>query len=197
MEHQLGTQYHPVARVSYRAVVGGAITFLICLLVILAFGAGLGLSAYGATADDTGRIFGERIWFVFALCCSGFAGAYVSSLISRSVTRRDGALHGLLSWGLASLFVFARLSLFGGARDRGSLPVADLGASGMAWALFAGLVIAFGLALVGGILGARSEARAAGLPEPPLVPEDLELKFRGFRRHGNITVRHTHTPSPT
>lgn len=193
MEHQLGTTYHPVSRVSYRAIVGGAITFLICLAIVLALGAGLGLSAYGATTAETGRVFGERLWFVFALCCAGFCGGYVASVISRCVTRRDGALHGILAWGLAGLFVFARLTLFGGARDRGTLPVADLGAEGMAWALFAGLVLAFGLSMLAGILGARSEARAAGLPEPPVVPEDLEFKFRGFRHHG----RHTHTPTPS
>src|SRR5262245_39618266 len=67
MEHQLGTSYHPVARVSYRAIVGGAITFLICLVAVLALGAGLGLTAYGATVDETGRVFGERLWFVFAM----------------------------------------------------------------------------------------------------------------------------------
>jgi hypothetical protein len=96
---------------------------------------------------------GFWVWGLVSWVVSVFVGAFLSSVSSRSVDRRDGVIHGAVTWAAACVLgcLFLSYSMQGAEHvmSRGML----LGA-------FLGDLLALSAAILGGLLGSRSEVRA-------------------------------------
>ena len=106
----------PISRLSIRAILAGLVVALSVQLVLMLIGAAVGLSAFeptGTVAKSVGA--GFLAWTVLALCVSAFMGAWIAGIVARSVSRRDGLIHGLVLWSLVSVL---GASMVGGAISR-------------------------------------------------------------------------------
>ena len=152
-------------RVSIRAVVAGAVVELVILGLLLALAGGLGLFTIRpltpALLDDLGA--GLAVWVGLAWVIAALAGGFVAAAVGRAASQRDGVFHGLLSWAVACLVAGVGVCTWFMAAIATGLATPDvasaIGAGGML-AFFFGDLIAGGAALIGGALGARSEARS-------------------------------------
>ncbi len=157
------------SRVSLRAVRGGVIVGIAMQLLIAAAAltTGLLVGVVFASAAAQWSIVGV------ATLVAAVAGAYVAGRLaaaaSRSVVRRDGALHGLVAGastlvaGVATLIVLASAALavhdvIGYRIDLDGIPDATFAAA----VLVAGVIMLIA-GVRGGIAGARAEAKASGI----------------------------------
>jgi hypothetical protein len=106
----------PISRLSVRAILAGLTVALSVQLVLMLLGGAIGLSAFeptGTAAKSVG--VGFLAWTVLSLCVSAFVGAWIAGIVARSVSRRDGLIHGLVLWSLVSVL---GASMVGGAISR-------------------------------------------------------------------------------
>lgn len=91
------------SRLSLRAVAAGSVIELVTLSLLMVLGGGLGLWSTGVLDGDAVRnaSSGLAIWAGAALVVSALTGAWVAAIASRSQTRRNGLLHGLVTWATA------------------------------------------------------------------------------------------------
>ncbi|WP_428491596.1 hypothetical protein [Rhodopila sp.] len=79
-------------------------------LLLSLLGAGIGLGTVNTTAASTpaaGNLgMGAGIWWVVSSCIALFAGGYVAAWLAGIEIRFDGILHGLVTWGIATLLIF-------------------------------------------------------------------------------------------
>ena len=110
-------------RIAWSAVFAGVVVALAVNLVLAVLGIGIGLTTIEPAQGDTPQastigIAATVWWIVTALIALG-AGGWVAGRMAGVPTRIDGALHGLITWGIATLLVFWLLtsaigSLIGG-----------------------------------------------------------------------------------
>ena len=156
------------SRLSARAVVAGAIVELVLVSLLLTLAAGLGLwSIAPLTAEGIrGLGAGFALWSGISWVLAAFLGGFVAAAVSRSTHRRDGLLHGLVSWAAACLTAAVLLCTWFMAALAVELVTPEvasaMGSGGMLVAFFLGDLLALLGALAGGLLGARSEAKATG-----------------------------------
>jgi hypothetical protein len=120
----------PSERISWGAIIGGAVTALGVGALLYALGFALGLSAIDPNNPSSFRassIF-TGIWSLVTAFLSLFAGGMVASRGSGVYTRSAGAIHGLVMWGLTTiagtLLVFNLLTLaIGGAAALGKTAI--------------------------------------------------------------------------
>jgi hypothetical protein len=96
------------SRISWGAVIAGAIvaaaTSLLLSLLGAAFGAGsVGDLQAAARGEANGAVTGLAIWAIIDLFLSMLFGGYVASRLSGTHSHLDGELHGITMWGLATL----------------------------------------------------------------------------------------------
>jgi hypothetical protein len=96
-------------RISWAAVIAGAILALALQLVLNMIGAGFGFSAIdplqGETPSATTFSIAGGIWMVMSGMFGLFAGGWLASYLAGVTRDEDGTLHGLVTWGLCTLFV--------------------------------------------------------------------------------------------
>lgn len=166
------------SRLSFRAIVSGAIFELSVFAVLMVLGAGLGAWQYPGILDaeavqNVGG--GFYVCVTASLAIAAFGGGFLASVAGRSSTARDGILHGVVTWAtacfsgaiLGCIWFMSALSVGLATSD----VAAPLAASAPMIGFFIADALAFAAALVGGLFGARSEvkdaARArAGAPRP-------------------------------
>jgi len=110
-------------RVSWGAVFAGLVIGLAINLVLSLLGVALGASTIDPMRGDTpgkGIAIGAGIWLLISGLISTYIGARLAAYLSGSVRKADGALHGILTWGAATLLTAFLLtsamgSLIGGA----------------------------------------------------------------------------------
>lgn len=94
-------------RVSWGAIFAGAILAMVLQLVLTLVGAGVGLSTVDPvhydTPDASSYGMGAAIWWAVSSVLSLFAGGWVAGHLAGAPGRTDAMLHGLVTWGLASL----------------------------------------------------------------------------------------------
>lgn len=165
------------SRIAARAVIAGVLFALATLTVLMAVAGGLGLWSAGVLdARALARLgAGFAAWAAIALVLSAFCGGFVAAVVSRSHDRRDGLLHGLVTWAAICMTAAVLLCTWFMAALAVGLADADVvGAMdrpGMFWAFVLADLLALGAALAGGRLGASSEGKAIGVrPAPERVP---------------------------
>lgn len=100
-----------VGRVSWGAVLAGAIIALATQIVLTLIGVAIGLAtvnpATGDSPTGTALSAGAAIWFVVSSLISLFLGGYIAA---RLAGRVNGWLHGLTTWGTLTLLMLMLLT---------------------------------------------------------------------------------------
>jgi hypothetical protein len=106
-EHEMpGLARSAIPRISLRAVFSGVVVALILQIMLLVLGGAIGLTVFQAEAEaETARGvgIGAAIWLILSLCASSLAGGWVAAVVSRTSLKRDGVLHGVITWATVSL----------------------------------------------------------------------------------------------
>lgn len=190
---------HPVARLSWRAILAGAIASLSITWLLLSLGGAVGLTAMQPTrpfAMNPANAAGVGIWMVVAVGIGSFLGGLISVRASSIVDRADAVIQGLTTWAIGFLFsaVFAAfIATVGGAGAAGALsgeigragragaPAAqergaaavDAGA-GASWVVFASGLVGALCSMGGGVSGLRrgltERTTGRGAPVPTHRP---------------------------
>lgn len=96
----------PVRRVSWASVFAGVVTTLAVQLVLTMIGVSVGASTIDPLSEAApmrGLGVGSGIWLALSGLLALFAGGWVAGRLAGNPRRTDSALHGMLSWGLATL----------------------------------------------------------------------------------------------
>jgi hypothetical protein len=112
-----GTHVH--RRISWAAIFGGVILVVVVQLLLSTLGAGIGLGTVnvnaGTTPDASSLGIGAGAWWLVSSCLALFCGGYAAAWLAGIEIRFDGALHGLVTWGIATLLtLFLLTSAIGG-----------------------------------------------------------------------------------
>lgn len=103
----------PHRRISWGAVFAGALLALVTQLGLSLLGAGIGLSTIDPMQEQNpinGIGTGAVIWYGISTLIALYIGGMVAGRLAGAPRRIDGLLHGLLSWGLVTLFTFYLLT---------------------------------------------------------------------------------------
>jgi hypothetical protein len=155
MDKPLSHRVDLASRLSARGVIAGAIISAAVLSLVMLLGGALRIWSFTPGVGMSSRA-GFGIWFLVSWVIGTFVGAYAASLIARASGRADGLLHGLATWATSWLLVrFA--SMMGMLELRLSMGASR---TGLLWAAFLIDAAALCAGLLGGISGARAEAKA-------------------------------------
>jgi len=159
------------SRISARAVAAGAVLALAALALLMTLGGAFGLWTMGPLDAEAVQNLkpGFYVWVAIAWIVSVFLGGLVASVVSRASSQRNGVLHGLITWATACLTGAVLLCMwFAAALAVNAASIDALGAMGrgMLAAFSVADALAVGAAILGGLLGARSEAKRG--PAEPL-----------------------------
>lgn len=101
-----------LSHVVWGAIFAGAVIVMVSQLVLSLLGAGIGLSAIDTAQAESARTvgIGAMIWWVLSGIAAFYAGGWVAGRLSGFPWRTDGILHGLLTWGVTTLFLFLFLT---------------------------------------------------------------------------------------
>lgn len=95
------------SRISWGAVIAGAIVAVTIGLMLHALGAGIGATTIDAAARDTptasGFGIGAAVWMLVSNLIGLAVGGYVAARLSGTADNTDGTLHGLAVWGTTFL----------------------------------------------------------------------------------------------
>ena len=105
---------HTRRRISWAAILGGVILVVTVQLLLSLLGAGIGLGTVNTNAGTTPGASSLGIgagvwWLVSSIIALGF-GSYVAAWLAGIELRWDGILHGLITWGIATLLTVYLLS---------------------------------------------------------------------------------------
>lgn len=115
----------PWRRVSWGAIVAGVVIAMVLQLVLSLLGAGLGLSTVDplrySSPDPATFGVAAGVWWVASSALALFAGGWVAAHLAGAPDKTDASLHGLLTWGLATIVTaFLVTSLIGAVLGGGS-----------------------------------------------------------------------------
>lgn len=139
-DHTTGgaTEYttRPTARrISWPAVFAGLVIGLAAQVTFAFLGIGLGASTIDPAQGDTpgkGIAIGGGIYLLITGLISTYIGARIAAYLSGAVRRSDCALHGLLSWGAATLVMALLVTSAVGGLIGGAMGVVGQAAGGAA-----------------------------------------------------------------
>jgi len=101
---------HTHRRISWAAIFGGVILVVAVQLLLSLLGAGIGLGTVDTNAGSTPTAsslgIGAGLWWVVSSCLALFVGGFVAAWLAGIEIRLDGVLHGLVTWGIATLLTF-------------------------------------------------------------------------------------------
>jgi hypothetical protein len=101
---------HTHRRISWAAIFGGVIMVVAIQLLLSLLGAGIGLNTVdtngGSTPAASSLGMAAGLWWVVSSCVALAAGGYVAAWMAGIEIRFDGLLHGLVTWGIATLLTF-------------------------------------------------------------------------------------------
>jgi len=111
-----------VRGVSWSSIFAGVTAAIAVQLLLNLLGIGFGAATINPQQGQPGQglAVGAVIWFVISSIVSLFVGGWIAGRLARTPNKKDGALHGFVTWALASLALFYLLStavggLLGGA----------------------------------------------------------------------------------
>jgi hypothetical protein len=110
----IGSPAHIHRRISWAAVFGGVILVVVLQLLFSLLGAGVGLGTVNTNAGSTPAAstlgITAGLWWVLTSCIAIGVGGFVAAWFAGIEVRFDGVLHGLVTWGIATLLTFWLLS---------------------------------------------------------------------------------------
>lgn len=118
------TRYHPaaLARVSWGALIAGLITAMVLQVLFAVLGLAIGFSTLAAGVEGDAGTWSTTagVYWVVTGLISLFFGGWVAGRCAGIPSHTDGASHGFITWGLATVVGIALLgtalgSLIGGA----------------------------------------------------------------------------------
>ena len=105
-----GSGAHIHRRISWAAVVGGVILAVVLQLLFSLLGAGVGLGTVNTNAGSTPMAstlgIGAGLWWVLTSCLAIGVGGFAAAWFAGVEARIDGVLHGLVTWGIATILTF-------------------------------------------------------------------------------------------
>jgi hypothetical protein len=112
-----------VRRISWGAIIAGLIVALVTQILLTMLGVAIGAATIDPLYEQRpleGLGTGAAIWWVVSSLISLFLGGCVAGRLAGVPRKGDGALHGIIMWGTATLITFllagtALSGLFGGA----------------------------------------------------------------------------------
>lgn len=121
----------PAFRVRWGAVFAGLVVALALEAVLTLLGTAIGLTAMD---DGAGRGIGigAGIWLIVSVLISLYVGGLVTGRLAGVLTRGDGALHGILMWGLSTVLALWLLGSGVSSVLGGAMQVASSGAAATA-----------------------------------------------------------------
>src|ERR1700712_4694052 len=110
---------HTHRRISWAAVTGGVVLVIVLQFLFSLLGAGVGLGTVNTNAGSTPMAstlgITAGLWWVLTSCISIGVGGFVAAWFAGVEIRFDGVLHGLVTWGIATLLtVWLLTSAIGG-----------------------------------------------------------------------------------
>jgi hypothetical protein len=165
-------------RVSARGVIAGMLVGLALAAMMMALGNAIGATAFPRTGSPRVVSVELAAWFLLSFAVGAFGGGWIAAAAAPALRRRDGVLHGVVTWAAIAL---VSLTLVGGVMRSlavGMLSDGSLGSQSGdapphamsrhkgveigAWGGFAALVVPLLAAVGGGAIGAARERRVAG-----------------------------------
>jgi ElaB/YqjD/DUF883 family membrane-anchored ribosome-binding protein len=114
-----------IKRMSWGAVLAGAVVALSVQLLLSLLGLGIGLATVDPAAGDTpdAASFGiaTGVFYAMVTLLSLFAGGWVAGRLAGMPVRTDGLLHGLVTWSVAMLLLLYVVTTSVGALLSGTL----------------------------------------------------------------------------
>jgi hypothetical protein len=105
-----GGAAHIHRRISWAAISGGVILVVTVQLLLSLLGAGVGLGTVNTNAGSTpgASTIGitAALWWILSSCVAIGVGGFVAAWLAGVEIRFDGVLHGLVTWGIATLLTF-------------------------------------------------------------------------------------------
>ena len=127
----MSSTIHTHRRISWAAIFGGVILVVAVQVLLSLLGAGIGLGTVdvksGSTPDASTLGIGAGLWWIISSLIALAFGGYVSAWLAGIELRWDGMLHGLVTWGIATMLTLYLLTsavgglLGGGFSALGSL----------------------------------------------------------------------------
>jgi hypothetical protein len=121
-------------RISWGAILAGAVLALVIQLALSLLGLGIGLGTIDPLTEQNpmdGIGIGAGIWWVASMLISLYLGASVASRLAGMPRPTDGMLHGLLTWSVVTLLTFYLLTTAVGRIIGGVTGVAGRALSGV------------------------------------------------------------------
>jgi len=110
----MGGGSHIHRRISWAAIIGGVILVVTVQLLFSLLGAGIGLDQVntnaGTTPDASNLGIGAGAWWIVTSIIALAFGGYAAAWLAGIELRWDGVLHGLITWGIATLLTVYLLS---------------------------------------------------------------------------------------
>jgi hypothetical protein len=121
-------------RISWGAILAGAVLALVIQLALSLLGLGIGLGTIDPLTEQNpmaGIGIGAGIWWMVSMLVSLYLGASVASRLAGMPRPIDGLLHGLLTWSVVTLLTFYLLTTAVGRIIGGVTGVAGRALSGV------------------------------------------------------------------
>lgn len=192
----------PAKRVSWGAIFGGVTVALVTQLLLGVLGLAIGASTIDPLRANTptqGLGIGTGIWFLLTGLLSLFAGGWTAGRLAGVPRAIDSALHGVLTWGIATLLTFYLLTTAVGAIMGGAARALGQGASAVGQGMAAASP-GVGDAIKGQLQenginwdsikdDAKTMLRQTGKPE--LRPESIEGQVKDAGKDAQATAKGT------
>jgi hypothetical protein len=122
--------YALASRVSWNAILAGVVIGLIIEALLNLLGLGLGFTAFSADSDTLAKIgTNSMIWLAISGIIAMLGGGWVAGWFANTSCRFNGALHGLITWGLVTLLTFMLMASAAGALIGGTATLVGQGMS--------------------------------------------------------------------
>ena len=142
------------ARLGFGSIAGGVVVAVAIGAALVGLGGGIAASSNGDPFTGDRTLMG--VWLAAAAAVGAFAGGRTAAGIGRMLARRDGALAGLVTGSALAI-----LGVAAGGWLATEWPASR--AAELLWSVTAVEVVFLVAGILGGISGARAEARAIGL----------------------------------
>lgn len=122
----LNSPINSVTSISWGAITAGSVVTIVVASLLNLLGIGLGFVLFTPDSDVINGIgIGSIIWLIFSAIVSMFAGGWVTGKMSGFIQPTIGALHGLLTWSVATIFTFILVASTAGVLISGTYTVIE------------------------------------------------------------------------